>query len=116
MFASVWAAPHTDTRSSCWILRAGFCVVGFCAKTSLALGYQCSLKKTVTTNKFVLRLEFATQEGRTYAVERTQGLASGQWEAVTTVEGSVRHEVIEIPTTEQRQVHLRVREVSGIVQ
>ena len=35
-----------------------------------------------------MRLEFATQEGRTYVVERTQDLASGQWEAVTTVEGS----------------------------
>ena len=49
-------------------------------------------------------------------VEGTQDLASGQWEAVTTVEGSGRHEVIEMPTTEQAQSYLRVREVSGIVE
>ena len=33
----------------------------------------------------------------------------------TTVEGSGRHEVIEMPTTEQAQSYLRVREISGIV-
>ena len=63
-----------------------------------------------------LSLEFATQEGRTYVVESTRDLATGQWEAMTTVEGSGRHEVIEIPTTEQAQAYLRVREVSGIVE
>ena len=62
-----------------------------------------------------LSLEFATQEGRTYVVESTQDLASGQWEAITTVEGSGRHEVIEMPTTEQAQAYLRVREVSGAI-
>ena len=35
---------------------------------------------------------------------------------ITTVEGSGRHEVIEIPTTEQRQVYLRVREASGVTE
>ena len=35
-----------------------------------------------------LSFEFATQEGTTYVVESSQDLASGQWEAVTTVEGS----------------------------
>ena len=49
-------------------------------------------------------------------MESTQDLATGQWEAVTTVEGSGRHEVIEIPTNEQAQRYLRVREVSGIVE
>jgi hypothetical protein len=63
-----------------------------------------------------LSLEFATQEGMSYVVESTQDLATGQWEAVTTVEGSGRHEVIEMPTTEQAQAYLRVREVSGIVE
>ena len=48
--------------------------------------------------------------------ESTQDLASGQWEAMTTVEGSGRHEAIEMPTTKQAQVYLRVREVSGIVE
>ena len=33
-----------------------------------------------------LSLEFATQEGRTYVVECTQDLATGQWEAITTVQ------------------------------
>ena len=42
-------------------------------------------------------------------VESTQDLASGQWEAITTVEGSGRHEVIEMLITEQAQVYLRVR-------
>ena len=51
-----------------------------------------------------------------YVVEITQDLASGQWEAVTTVEGSGRHEVIEMPTTEQAQAYLRVREASGVTQ
>ena len=51
-----------------------------------------------------------------YVVESTQDLANGQWEAITTVEGSGRHEVIEMPTTKQAQVYLRVREVSGIVE
>ena len=63
-----------------------------------------------------LSLEFATQEGRTYVVESTQDLATGQWEAITTVEGSGRHEVIEIPTNEQAQAYLRVREASGVTQ
>ena len=63
-----------------------------------------------------LSLEFATQEGRTYLVESTQDLASGQWEAITTVEGSGRHEVIEMPTTEQAQAYLRVREVRGVME
>jgi hypothetical protein len=63
-----------------------------------------------------LSLEFATQEGMSYVVESTQDLATGQWEAITTVEGSGRHEVIEIPTTEQAQAYLRVREFSGIVE
>ena len=63
-----------------------------------------------------LSLEFATQEGMSYVVENTQDLASGQWEAITTVEGSGRHEVIEMPTTEQAQAYLRVREVSGVTQ
>ena len=63
-----------------------------------------------------LSLEFATQEGTTYVVESSQDLASGQWEAVTTVDGSGRHEVIEMPTTEQAQVYLRVREVSGVIE
>ena len=63
-----------------------------------------------------LSLEFATQEGMSYVVESTQDLASGQWEAITTVEGIGRHEVIEMPTTEQAQVYLRVREVSGVTQ
>ena len=63
-----------------------------------------------------LSLEFSTQEGRTYVVESTQDLATGQWEAITTVEGSGRHEVIEMPTTKQAQAYLRVREVSGIVE
>ena len=62
-----------------------------------------------------LSLEFATQEGMSYVVESTQDLATGQWEAITTVEGSGRHEVIEMPTTEQAQSYLRVREISGIV-
>jgi hypothetical protein len=63
-----------------------------------------------------LSLEFATQEGMSYVVESTQDLASGQWEAVTTVEGSGRHEVIEMPTTEHTQVYLRVREASGVME
>jgi len=63
-----------------------------------------------------LSLEFATQEGSTYVVESTQDLTSGQWEAITTVEGSGRHEVIEMPTTEQAQAYLRVREVRGVTQ
>ena len=63
-----------------------------------------------------LSLEFATQEGRTYVVESTQDLASGQWEGITAVEGSGRHEVIEMPTTERAQVYLRVREVSGVIE
>ena len=63
-----------------------------------------------------LSLEFATQEGMSYVVETTQDLATGQWEAVTTVEGSGRHAVIEMPTTEQAQAYLRVREVSGVIQ
>ena len=48
-------------------------------------------------------------------MESTQDRATGQWEAITTVEGSGRHEVIEMPTTEQAQAYLRVREFSGIV-
>jgi len=63
-----------------------------------------------------LCLEFAAQEGTTYVVESTQDLASGQWEAIAFVEGSGRHEVIEMPTTEQAQAYLRVMEVSGIVE
>ena len=63
-----------------------------------------------------LSLEFATQEGTTYVVESTQDLATGQWEAITTFEGSGRHEVIEMLTTEQAQAYLRVREVSGVTQ
>jgi len=63
-----------------------------------------------------LCLEFATQEGTTYVVESTQDLASGQWEAIAIVEGSGRHEVIEMATTEQAQAYLRVREVSGVTQ
>ena len=63
-----------------------------------------------------LSFEFATQEGRTYVVESTQDLATGQWEAITTVEGSGRHAVIEVPTTEQAQAYLRVREVSDVIQ
>jgi hypothetical protein len=63
-----------------------------------------------------LSLEFATQEGTSYVVESTEALATGQWKAITTVEGSGRHEVIEMPTTEQAQSYLRVREVSGIVE
>ena len=63
-----------------------------------------------------LSLEFATQEGMSYVVESTQDLATGQWEAITTIEGSGRHEVIGMPTTEQAQAYLRVREVSGIVE
>ena len=51
-----------------------------------------------------------------YVVESTQDLASGQWEAITTVEGSGRHEVIEMPTTEQAQAYLRVREVRGVME
>ena len=61
-----------------------------------------------------LSLEFATQEGMSYVVESTQDLATGQWEAITTIEGS-GHEVIGMPTTEQAQAYLRVREVSGSV-
>ena len=49
-------------------------------------------------------------------MESTQDLADGQWEVMTTVEGSGRHEVIEMPTTEQAQAYLRVREFSGIVE
>jgi hypothetical protein len=63
-----------------------------------------------------LSLEFATQEGMSYVVESTQDLATGQWEAVTTVEGSGRHEVIEMPTTVHTQSYLRVREASGVPQ
>ena len=63
-----------------------------------------------------LSLEFATQEGMSYVVESTQDLAIGKWEAITTVEGSGRHEVIEMPTAEKAQAYLRVREVSGIVE
>ena len=63
-----------------------------------------------------LSLEFATQEGRTYVVESTQDLATGQWEAITTIEGSGRHEVIEMLTTEQAQAYLRVREVRGVME
>ena len=63
-----------------------------------------------------LSLEFATQEGMSYVVESTQDLATGQWEAVTTVEGSGRHEVIEMPTTEHTQAYLRVREASGVME
>ena len=63
-----------------------------------------------------LSIEFATQEGRSYVVESTQDLATGQWEAITTVEGSGRHEVIEMPTTEQAQAYLRVRAASGVIQ
>ena len=63
-----------------------------------------------------LSLEFATQEGRTYVVESTRDLGTGQWEAITTIAGSGRHEVIEMPTTEQAQAYLRVREVSGMTQ
>ena len=48
-------------------------------------------------------------------MESTQDLASGQWEAVTTVQGSGRHEVIEIPAAEKAQAYLRVREVSGAI-
>ena len=63
-----------------------------------------------------LSLEFATQEGTTYVVESTQDLASGQWEAIAIVEGSGRHEVIEMATTEQAQAYLRVREVRGVME
>ena len=59
--------------------------------------------------------EFATQEGRSYVVESGRP-GSGQWEAITTVEGSGRHEVIEMPTTEQAQAYLRLREVSGVTE
>ena len=58
----------------------------------------------------------AASEVEAARVEITQDLASGQWEAVTTVEGSGRHEVIEMPTTEQAQAYLRVREVSGVME
>ena len=51
-----------------------------------------------------------------YVVESTQDLASGQWEAITTVEGSGRHEMIEILTNEQAQRYLRVREVNGAIE
>ena len=61
-----------------------------------------------------LSLEFATQEGMSYVVESTQD--PGLWEAITTIAGSGRHEVIEMPTTEQAQAYLRVREVSGMTQ
>ena len=63
-----------------------------------------------------LSLQFATQEGMGYVVESTQDLATGQWEVITTVEGSGRHEVIEMPTTEQAQAYLRVREVSSVIE
>ena len=63
-----------------------------------------------------LSLEFVTQEGTTYVVESTQDLATGHWEAITTLEGSGRHEVIEMPITEQAQAYLRVREVSGVIE
>ena len=63
-----------------------------------------------------LSLEFATQEGRSYVVECTQDLANGQWETITIIEGSGRHEVIEMPTNEQAQAYLRVREASGVTQ
>ena len=63
-----------------------------------------------------LSLEFATQEGATYVVESTQDLANGHWEAVTTIAGSGRHEVVDMPTTEQKQVYIRVREVPGFIE
>ena len=72
--------------------------------------------RSMQRNEDRLSLEFATLEGSTYVVESSLNLASGQWEAVTTIEGSGRHEVIEIPTNEQAQRYLRVREVSGIVE
>ncbi|MDA7524958.1 DUF5011 domain-containing protein, partial [Verrucomicrobia bacterium] len=62
-----------------------------------------------------LSLEFATQDELSYVVESNQNLASGRWEAITTVEGSGRHEVIEIPTTDQVQSYLRVREMAEFV-
>lgn len=63
-----------------------------------------------------LSLEFATREGMSYVVESTQDLATGQWEAVTTVEGSGRHEVLEMTTTEQEQFYIRVREFTGFIE
>ena len=63
-----------------------------------------------------LSLEFATQEGMTYVVEGTQDLATGQWEAVTSVAGSGRHEVLEMTTTKQEQFYIRVREITGFIE
>ena len=50
-----------------------------------------------------------------YVVESTQDLANGQWETITIIEGSGRHEVIEMSTAEKAQAYLRVREVSGAI-
>ena len=50
-----------------------------------------------------------------YVVESTHDLSPGDWQAVRTLEGSGRHEVVEVTTTEQAQTYLRVREVRGIL-
>ena len=61
-------------------------------------------------------LEFETQAGMSYLVERTQDLGVGLWEAVFTIEGKGRHEAIEVATTDQEQVYFRVREISGRIE
>ena len=62
-----------------------------------------------------LRLEFETRNGMSYVVEIIHNLSHGEWQAVRTLEGSGRHEVVELNTTEQAQTYLRVREVSGTI-
>jgi hypothetical protein len=62
-----------------------------------------------------LRLEFETRNGMSYVVEIIHNLSHGEWKAVRTLEGSGRHEVVELNTTEQAQTYLRVREVSGTI-
>ena len=73
------------------------------------------LLRSMRRSEGSLSLEFATQEGTTYVVESTQDLASGQWEAVTIVDGSGRHEVIEMSTTKQSESYLRVSEVANTI-
>ncbi len=62
-----------------------------------------------------LRLEFETRNGMSYVVEIIHNLSHGEWQAVRTLEGSGRHEVVELNTTEQAQTYLRLREVSGTI-
>ena len=63
-----------------------------------------------------LSIEFETRNGMSYVVERAYDLSSGQWEAITTIKGSGRQEVFDIPKTKQAEAYLRVREVNGAVE